>query len=63
MHGTGRVAVVTDHVPRDGLSKLVSACTFPLTGTAMLELKPGEKSLSAMCIGVGQDIAIALEAL
>lgn len=34
-----------------------------ITGTAMLELKPGEKSLSAMCIGVGQGIAIALEAV
>jgi len=34
-----------------------------ITGTAMLELKPGEKSLSTMCIGVGQGIAIALEAL
>ncbi|EKE67169.1 3-oxoadipyl-CoA thiolase, partial [Celeribacter baekdonensis] len=31
-----------------------------ITGTAMLELKPGEKSLSTMCIGVGQGIAIAL---
>ncbi|KZY53186.1 MAG: 3-oxoadipyl-CoA thiolase [Rhodobacterales bacterium] len=34
-----------------------------ITGTAMLELKPGEKSLSTMCIGVGQGIALALEAL
>ena len=32
-----------------------------ITGTAMLELKPGERSLSTMCIGVGQGIAIALE--
>ncbi|WP_330629386.1 3-oxoadipyl-CoA thiolase (plasmid) [Thioclava litoralis] len=32
-----------------------------ITGTAMLDLKPGEKSLSCMCIGVGQGIAIALE--
>ncbi|MBU2868029.1 3-oxoadipyl-CoA thiolase [Pacificibacter marinus] len=32
-----------------------------ITGTAMLDLKPGEKSLSTMCIGVGQGIAIALE--
>jgi acetyl-CoA acyltransferase len=29
----------------------------------MLDLKPGEKSLSTMCIGVGQGIAIALERL
>ncbi|WP_172328950.1 3-oxoadipyl-CoA thiolase [Mangrovicoccus sp. HB161399] len=34
-----------------------------ITGTAALELKSGEKSLSAMCIGVGQGIAIALEAV
>ncbi len=34
-----------------------------ITGTAMLDLKPGERSLSTMCIGVGQGIAIALEAL
>lgn len=33
-----------------------------ITGTAALQLKPGEKSLSTMCIGVGQGIAIALEA-
>ncbi|MEI4471134.1 3-oxoadipyl-CoA thiolase [Frigidibacter sp. MR17.24] len=34
-----------------------------ITGTAALELKPGERSLSTMCIGVGQGIAIALEAV
>ncbi|MCP1169946.1 3-oxoadipyl-CoA thiolase [Limimaricola litoreus] len=34
-----------------------------ITGTAALELKPGEKSLSTMCIGVGQGIAVALEAV
>lgn len=34
-----------------------------ITGTAMLELKLGQKSLSTMCIGVGQGIAIALEAV
>ena len=34
-----------------------------ITGTAMLELKRGERSLSTMCIGVGQGIAIALEAV
>ena len=32
-----------------------------ITGSAMLDLKRGEKSLSTMCIGVGQGIAIALE--
>ncbi len=34
-----------------------------ITGSAMLDLKPGEKSLSCMCIGVGQGLAIALERL
>ncbi|MBV7407425.1 3-oxoadipyl-CoA thiolase [Maritimibacter sp. DP1N21-5] len=34
-----------------------------ITGSAMLDLKPGEISLSTMCIGVGQGIAIALERL
>ena len=32
-----------------------------ITGTAALELKSGQKSLSTMCIGVGQGIAVALE--
>ena len=32
-----------------------------ITGTAALDLKQGEKSLSTMCIGVGQGIAVALE--
>ncbi len=34
-----------------------------ITGSAMLDLKPGQKSLSTMCIGVGQGIAIALQAV
>ena len=32
VHGAKRVAVVTDHVTRDGVPKLVESCTFPLTG-------------------------------
>ncbi|MGX9854471.1 3-oxoadipyl-CoA thiolase [Limimaricola variabilis] len=32
-----------------------------ITGTAALDLTSGEKSLSTMCIGVGQGIAVALE--
>jgi len=34
VHGAKRVAVVTDHVTRDGAPKLVESCTFPLTGLA-----------------------------
>ena len=34
-----------------------------ITGTAALELKPGEKGLATMCIGVGQGIAVAIEAV
>ena len=32
-----------------------------ITGTAALGLKPGQKGLATMCIGVGQGIAIAVE--
>lgn len=32
VHGAKRVAIVTDHVTRDGAPKLVERCTFPLTG-------------------------------
>ena len=32
VHGAARVAVLTDHVTKDGKPKLVEACTFPLTG-------------------------------
>jgi 3-oxoadipate CoA-transferase beta subunit len=32
VHGAKRVAVITDHVTKDGQPKLVEACTFPLTG-------------------------------
>ena len=33
-----------------------------ITGSAALDLKAGERALATMCIGVGQGIAIALEA-
>ncbi|WP_439524914.1 3-oxoadipyl-CoA thiolase [Marivita sp.] len=33
-----------------------------ITGTAALDLRPGQKALAMMCIGVGQGIAIGLEA-
>ena len=32
VHGAKRVAVITDHVTKDGKPKLVAACTLPLTG-------------------------------
>lgn len=32
VHGAKRVAVITDHVTKDGRSKLVKACSLPLTG-------------------------------
>lgn len=34
-----------------------------ITGSAALDLQSGEKALATMCIGVGQGIAIALEAV
>lgn len=32
VHGAKRVAVITDHVTKDGKPKLVKACSLPLTG-------------------------------
>ncbi|MCR9108944.1 3-oxoadipyl-CoA thiolase [Marivita sp. XM-24bin2] len=34
-----------------------------ITGSAALDLRPGQKALATMCVGVGQGIATALEAV
>jgi 3-oxoadipate CoA-transferase, beta subunit len=36
VHGAKRVAVVTDHVTKDGKPKLVEQCSFPLTGVGCI---------------------------
>lgn len=52
VHGAKQVAVITDHVTKDGKPKLVESCTFPLTGLtcvtrvytslAVLDIKDGQ---------------------
>lgn len=37
VHGAKRVAVVTDHVTKNGDPKLVKECTMPLTGVACIK--------------------------
>lgn len=36
VHGAKRVAVISDHVTKDGKPKLVKTCTFPLTGVGCI---------------------------
>ncbi|QMU59217.1 MAG: 3-oxoacid CoA-transferase subunit B [Boseongicola sp.] len=36
VHGAKQVAVITDHVTKDGRPKLVDECTFPLTGVGCI---------------------------
>lgn len=46
----------------ESMSRAGHSLCWALGSQARLELKPGEKSLSTMCIGMGQGIAAALEA-
>ncbi len=36
VHGARRIAVITDHVTKDGKPKLVEHCSFPLTGVGCI---------------------------
>jgi len=36
VHGAKQVAVITDHITKDGQPKLVETCTYPLTGVACI---------------------------
>lgn len=36
IHGAKQVAVITDHITKDGQPKLVKSCTYPLTGVACI---------------------------
>ncbi len=65
VHGAKRVAVVTDHVTKDGKPKLVEACTFPLTGVgcvtcvytslAVVDIKDGHFVLREKLPGMSFD--------
>ncbi|UWR39584.1 3-oxoacid CoA-transferase subunit B (plasmid) [Sulfitobacter sp. W074] len=65
VHGAKRVAVVTDHVTKDGGPKLVERCTFPLTGLecvtqvytslAVIDIKGGRFILREKVPGLSMD--------
>ena len=65
VHGAKRVAVVTDHVTKDGGPKLVDRCTFPLTGLecvtqvytslAVIDIKGGRFILREKLTGLSMD--------
>ncbi len=65
VHGAKRVAVVTDHVTKDGGPKLVERCTFPLTGVgcvtqvytslAVIDIKGGRFVLREKVPGLSMD--------
>ena len=64
-----RIADDATHVNPNGgaiaIGHPLGASGARITGTAALEIagKPGKKALATMCIGVGQGIAVALEAV
>ncbi len=59
------VADDADHVNPNGgaiaLGHPLGMSGARLAGTLAMQLKPGEKGLATMCVGVGQGIALALE--
>jgi len=65
VHGAKRVAVVTDHVTKDGKPKLVRKCTFPLTGVgcisriysslAVVDVEDGHFALREKLAGISLD--------
>ena len=65
---TLRLLGIADDDPRVNRNGGAIALGHPLgmsgariTGSAALSLAPGQRALCAMCIGVGQGIALALE--
>ena len=65
VHGAKRVAVITDHVTKDGEPKLVERCTFPLTGVgcvtrvytslAVIDIEDGRFVLREKLPGLSMD--------